>query len=62
MTTIQKIVYDALRAYGYAYLSTDADGVVNMDTRPPSHRLALYPSAQLYEIRAGKYFNVTFRT
>jgi hypothetical protein len=61
MTPIQKILYDSLRALGLAYLSTDRDGAVNMINRNNQHTLCLYPSGQLYEIRAGKYLNVTFR-
>jgi hypothetical protein len=63
MTIIQKIVYDSLRALGYAYVSTDArDGSIKMLHRATSHRLCIYPSAQLYEISAkGAYVSVTFR-
>ena len=63
MTPIQKVVYDALRSFGYAYVSTDArDGSIDMLHRATSHRLCLYPSAQLYEISAaGAYVSVTFR-
>ncbi len=61
MTPIQKILYDSLRALGLAYLSTDRDGAVNMVNRNTQHTLSLYPSGQLYEVRVGKYINVTFR-
>ncbi len=60
MTTIQKILYDSLRALGYAYASTDRDGSVDLVDRATKHRLCLYPDATLYEIRAGKYVSVTF--
>lgn len=60
MPAVQKIVYDSLRSFGYAYVSTDSDGTVNMNTRPPSHHLAVYPNGHLYEIAGGKYRSVTF--
>lgn len=61
MPPIQKILYDSLRAFGYAYLSTDSDGVINLDTRPPSHRIALYPNGLLYQIVRGEYQLLTAR-
>ena len=62
MPPIQKILYDSLRAFGYCYLSTDRDGTINMDTRPPSHRIALYPSGELYEVRRdGRYHSLRAR-
>jgi hypothetical protein len=63
MTIIQKIVYDSLRAFGYAYVSTDArDGSIKMLHRATLHCVCLYQSAHLYEISAkGAYVSVTFR-
>lgn len=66
MPTVQKLIYDAARAFGYAYVSTDRDGTVNLMERPcplpPPHRLALYPDGHLYDrTRDGGYRSVTFR-
>jgi hypothetical protein len=63
MTIVQKIVYDSLRALGYAYVSTDAqDGSIKMLHRANLHCVCLYQSAHLYEISVkGSYVSVTFR-
>ncbi|MFK5282308.1 hypothetical protein ACI3PL_22390, partial [Lacticaseibacillus paracasei] len=69
MTPKQATVYDSLRAFGYAYVSTDDDGVINMERREELaessrvlHRVALYPDATTYEVTpAGKYNKVNFR-
>jgi hypothetical protein len=63
MTAIQKVVYDSLRSFGYAYVSTDArDGSIKMLQRANLHCVCLYQSAHLYEISVkGSYVSVTFR-
>jgi hypothetical protein len=60
MPAIQKLVYDACRAFGYAYESTDRDGSIDMLDRATKHRLCIYPSGKLYEVRGGKFVSVTF--
>jgi hypothetical protein len=61
MTAVQKIVYDSLRAFGYAWKADDAsDGSVFLIDRKTQHTLCLYPNAHLYEIAGGKYRSVTF--
>ena len=67
MTPTQATVYDSLRAHGYRYATTDADGVVRLVLREPEadtiiHRLALYPDGKTYEVtNQGKFNLVTFR-
>jgi hypothetical protein len=67
MTPIQSTVYDSLRAHGYRYATTEADGVVRLVLREREgdaiiHRLALYPDGKTYEVtNQGKFNLVTFR-
>lgn len=60
MTTVQKLTYDACRSFGYAYESTDRDGSVDLIDRATKHRLCIYPSGELYELRGGKFVSVKF--
>ena len=67
MTPVQSTVYDSLRAHGYRYSRTDADGVVRLVLRESEadtiiHRLALYPDGKVYEVsNQGKFNLVSFR-
>lgn len=61
MPATQQIVYESLRALGYAYVSTDAsDGSIDVRNRTTNHCLCLYANGQIYEIVNGKYCSVTF--
>ncbi len=59
MTSLQKLLYDSLRALGCRYVSTERDGSVNLthDSQP----LLLQPSGQLYDLHAGKWRCVTYK-
>lgn len=58
MTALQKLLYDALRAFGCRYVRQDGDGDLHLthDGQP----LLLQPSGQLYDLHAGKWRCVTY--
>jgi len=58
MTSLQKLLYDQLRALGCRYVSTDRDGTVNL--RNGADSLLLQPSGALFDLCAGKWRLVTF--